>query len=114
MLRSCAVPSGIPPHPTLAFLVLVSIVVGSCAARTLNADQLDRRLGDQISDRLGVPGIVATCPDDIEVREGATFACTAHAPGEEVALRIVVTQGDDEGNVTWEIAGVAGEGGRSG
>jgi hypothetical protein len=114
MLRSCAVPSGIPPHPTLAFLVLVSIVVGSCAARTLNADQLERRLGDQISDRLGVPGIVATCPDDIEVRDGATFACTAHAPGEGLALRIVVTQGDDEGNVTWEIAGVAGEGGRSG
>jgi uncharacterized protein DUF4333 len=108
MLRSCAVPSGIPPHPTLAFLLLVSIAVGSCAARTLNADQLERRLGGQISDRLGVSGIVATCPDDIEVRRGATFTCTAHASGEEVALRIVVTQLDDEGNVTWEIGGVAG------
>jgi hypothetical protein len=114
MLRSCAVPSGIPPHPKLAFLVLVSVVVGSCAARTLNADQLERRLGGQISDRLGVSAIVATCPHDIEVREGSTFACTAHAPGEEVALRIVVTQFDDEGNVTWEIGGAAGEGGHSG
>lgn len=114
MLRSCAVPSGIPPHPTLAFLLLVSVFAGSCAPRTLNMDQLERRLGGQISDRLGVSGIVATCPDDIEVREGATFACTAHAPGEEVALRIVVTQFDDEGNVTWEIGGAAGEGGHSG
>jgi len=108
MLRSCAVPSGIPPHPTLAFLVLVSIVAGSCAAKTLNADQLERRLGRQLSDRLGVSGIVATCPDDVEVSKGATFACTARAPGEDVALRIVVTQLDDDGNVTWEIAGTAG------
>lgn len=108
MLRSCAVPSGIPPHPTLAFLLLVSIVAGSCAARTLNTDQLERRLGRQLSDRLGVSGIAATCPNHIEVRKGATFACTARALGEDVGLRIVVTQLDDEGNVTWEIAGAAG------
>jgi hypothetical protein len=108
MLRSGAVPSGIPPHPTLAFLVLVSIVAGSCAAKTLNADQLERRLGHQLSERLGVSGIVATCPDDVEVSKGATFACTARAPDEDVALRIVVTQLDDDGNVTWEIAGTAG------
>jgi Domain of unknown function (DUF4333) len=108
MLRSCAVPSGIPPHPTLAFFLLVSIVAGSCAARTLNADQLERRLGRQVSDRLGVSGIVAKCPDDVEVRKGATFACTARAPGEDVGLRIVVTQLDDEGNVSWEIVGAAG------
>jgi len=108
MLRSCAVPSGIPPHPTLVFLVLVSIVAGSCAAKTLNTDQLERRLGRQLSDRLGVSGIVATCPEDMEVSKGATFACTARAPGEDVGLRIVVTQLDDDGNVTWEIAGTAG------
>lgn len=108
MLRSGAVSSGIPPHPTLAFLVLVSIVAGSCAAKTLNADQLERRLGRQLSERLGVSGIEATCPDDVEVSEGATFACTARAQGEDVGLRIVVTQLDDDGNVTWEIAGTAG------
>lgn len=108
MLRSGAVSSGIPPHPTLAFLLLVSIVAGSCAAKTLNQDQLERRLGRQLSERLGVSGIEATCPDDVEVSKGATFACTAHASGEDVGLRIVVTQLDDDGNVTWEIAGTAG------
>jgi hypothetical protein len=108
MLRSGAVPSGIPPHPTLAFLVLVSIVAGSCAAKTLNTDQLERRLGRQLSERLGVSGIEATCPDDVEVSKGATFACTARASGEDVGLRLVVTQVDDDGNVTWEIAGTAG------
>jgi hypothetical protein len=108
MLRSRAVPSGTPPHPTLALLLSVSVAVGSCAARTLNTDQLERRLGRQLSDRLGVAGIVAECPEGVEVRRRATFACTARAPGEDVELRIDVTQLDDEGNVTWEIAGAAG------
>jgi hypothetical protein len=34
--------------------------------------------------------------------------CVARAPGETAGLRIVVTQVDDDGNVTWEIAGAAG------
>jgi hypothetical protein len=108
MLRSRAVPSGTPPRPTLAFLLVVSVAVGSCAARTLNTDQLERRLGRQLSAHLGVAGIEAECPERVEVRREATFACTARAPGADLELRIDVTQLDDEGNVTWEIAGTAG------
>ena len=52
--------------------------------------------------------IVAECPDDVEVRRGETFECTARAPGEADGLRIHVTQLDDDGNVAWEIAGAAG------
>ena len=107
MLRSRAVSSGTPPHPTRAFLVLLTIVVSSCTPRMLNTDQLERRLGRQLSERLGVSGIVTRCPDGIEVRERSTFECTARAPGEDVGIRIVVTQLDDDGHVTWEIAGAA-------
>jgi hypothetical protein len=88
--------------------VLLTIVVSSCTPRMLNTDQLERRLGRQLSERLGVSGIVTRCPDGIEVRERATFECTARAPGEDVGIRIVVTQLDDDGHVTWEIAGAAG------
>jgi hypothetical protein len=108
MLRSRAVPSGTPPRPTLVFLLLVSVVAGSCAPRTLHTGQLERRLGRQVSDRLGVSGIVVECPEDMEVQRGATFVCTARAPGGDEGLRIEVTQLDDDGNVTWEIAGTAG------
>lgn len=107
MLRSRPVPSGTPPHPTLAFLLFISVAAGSCAARTLNTDQLEGRLGRQLSSRLGVDGIEAECPERVEVRSGATFACTARAPGEDLELGIDVTQLDDEGNVTWEITGSA-------
>ena len=107
MLRSRAVPSGTPPRPTLVLLLFVSVVAGSCAAHTLNTEQLERRLGRQLSDRLGVSGIVAECPEDVVVERDATFECTARAPGDPVELRIVVTQVDDDGSVIWEIAGAA-------
>jgi hypothetical protein len=108
MLRSRAVSSGTPLHPTLALLLILSVAAGSCAVRTLNTDQLEERLGRQLSDRLGVSHIVAECPQDVEVRRGGRFTCTAHAQGEAEGLRIDGTQLDDEGNVTWEIAGAAG------
>lgn len=84
------------------------MAAGSCAPRTLNTDQVEERLGRQLSDRLGVSHIVAECPQDVEVRRGGRFTCTAHAQGEAEGLRIDVTQLDDDGNVTWEIAGTAG------
>jgi len=74
----------------------------------LDGDQLERRLAREISDQLGVPGVVAECPDDVEAQQGSMLECTAHAPGETAGLRIEVTQLDDDGNVSWEIAGAAG------
>ena len=88
--------------------MLVTVAAGGCAARTLHTDQLERRLARQLSDRLGVSGIEAECPEGVEVGRGTMFVCTARAPGEDVRLRIEVTQLDDDGNVTWEIAGTAG------
>jgi hypothetical protein len=102
-----AVSSGSPPPPTLVLLLIVSVVMCGCTPRTLDSAQLERRLGREISDQLGVRGVVAECPDDVEVRRGSTLDCTARAPGETVGLRIEVTQLDDDGNVSWEIVGTA-------
>jgi hypothetical protein len=107
MLRSRAVAPG-PPHPTLVLLLALSVATGACAPRTLDRDQLERRLARKISAQLGVPGLEVVCPDDVEARQGATLDCIARAPGETEGLRIEVTQLDDDGNVTWEIAGAAG------
>jgi len=61
-----------------------------------------------VSARSGVDGVEATCPDDVRVRTRDTFVCIARGPGETAGLRIVVTQVDDDGRITWEIAGAAG------
>jgi len=107
MLRSRAVSSG-SPRPTLVLLLALSVATGACTPRMLDSAQLERRLAREISDVLDVPGVEVACPDDAEVRAGSTLDCVARAPGETAGLRILVTQVDDDGNVTWEIAGAAG------
>jgi hypothetical protein len=107
MLRSGAVPSG-PPRPMLVLILALSVATGACTPRMLDGAQLERRLARELSDELDVPGIEVSCPDDAEVRQGSRVDCVARAPGETAGLRIVVTQVDDDGNVTWEIAGAAG------
>ena len=74
----------------------------------LDRDQLERTLARKISDQLEVPGVEVECPDDVEAREGETLECIARAPGETAGLRIEVTQLDDDGHVSWKIAGAAG------
>ncbi|MGH2681094.1 MAG: DUF4333 domain-containing protein [Actinomycetota bacterium] len=101
-------PSGSPPTPTLVLLLLLSLLTSACASRTLDPDQLERRLESGLADQLAVSGVRVECPDDIQAREGNTLECTARAPGERRGLRIVVTQLDDDGNVSWELAGTAG------
>ena len=112
MLRSRAVssddrPGGTLPRATLALALAVSIATGGCVHQTLDADQLERRLGRSVSARLGVEGVEVTCPDDVRVQRGGRFVCVARAQGETVGIRIEVTQVDDDGRITWEIAGAS-------
>lgn len=87
---------------------MLSVATGACTPRLLDADQLERRLSREISERLHVANVAVECPDDTEARQGATSECVARAPGQTQGLRIEVTQLDDDGNVVWEIAGPAG------
>jgi Domain of unknown function (DUF4333) len=98
---------GASRRATLALLLAVPLGIGSCVARTLRTDELERRLSRDVSATLEVSGILVDCPPDIEVREGATFVCEATAPNGD-RTRIDVTQVDDDGSVTWEIASAAG------
>ncbi|MGH2640814.1 MAG: DUF4333 domain-containing protein [Actinomycetota bacterium] len=96
------------PGPTFVLLLVLSVATGACTPRMLDADQLERRLSREISERLSVANVAVECPDDAEARQGETLVCVARAPGETQGLRIQVTQLDDDGNVAWEIAGAAG------
>jgi hypothetical protein len=95
---------------SLALVLFLGAVAAtnSCDPRTLDVAQLERRLGRELSSDLGVDGITAECPADIQVAEGQTFRCMAHSPLGKGTLAIDVTQIDDDGHVTWEIAGTAG------
>jgi hypothetical protein len=83
------------------------VALGGCVPRTLDTTQLERRIGRQLSEQLNVDGIRVTCPRGVEVAEGDRFTCSAATGDGDDAIRIVVTQIDDEGDVSWEIAGTA-------
>jgi Domain of unknown function (DUF4333) len=92
----------------LVALLIAPVAVGSCVPRTLDTAQLERRIAHQLSDQLNVDGVGVSCPEDVRVAEGHRFRCTATASDGSDAVRIDVTQVDDDGNVTWEISGTAG------
>jgi hypothetical protein len=107
MLRSATVSPGTASRSSRAVLVtLLALGSVACAPRTLDDAQLEEQLGRTLGDRLGVQ-LEVECPAGIEVRDGGTFACVAKAPGETVGIRVLVTQTDDDGNVTWRFAGTA-------
>jgi hypothetical protein len=91
----------------LVLLLALSMAAGACAPRMLDSAQLERQLARELSGLLDVPSVEVECPEGAEVRGGSTMECVARAPGETTGLRIAVTQIDDDGNVTWEIAGAA-------
>jgi hypothetical protein len=101
-----AVRRGASRRVTLALLLAGPLGIGSCVPRTLRTDQLEQRLTREIVATIGVDPIRVACPAGIEVRRGDVFDCVATAPNGD-RLRIEVTQVDDEGGVTWEIAGSA-------
>lgn len=107
MLRSAAVSPGTSPRASrVALVTLLALGSVACAPRTLDDAQLEEQLGRTLADRLGVQ-LVVDCPADVEVRDGTTFACVARTPDETSGIRVLVTQIDDEGHVTWRFAGTA-------
>ena len=89
---------------TRALLILVLLV--DCAPRTLRSEVLERQLSNALSSRLHVSGIDVACPSDVRAKDGDRFVCVATAPNGD-RLRLIVTQIDDDGSVTWETAGSA-------
>lgn len=78
---------------------LAAVALGACGGtETIDAEDLERQLAEQLSEDAGVNPINVSveCPDEIEVEEGRQFECTLIAPdGDHV--RVDVTLTDDEG-----------------
>lgn len=72
----------------------------STGGKTVNTEEAENQIATQISEQTGTDATV-TCPDDVKAEKGATFDCTAaDADGNEIT--VVVTQKDDEGNVSFK------------
>ena len=90
---------------TLLVLVAMLAVVGACTrTRTLDASELNRQIATDMQAKLGIEGVAVSCPDDVPAEAGRTFDCTATNPDGKT-LTIEVTQTDDQGRVTYKVAG---------
>lgn len=69
---------------------------------TLDTAKLEATLPGELQSQLELSAEpTVTCPDDVEMKQGNNFTCTAELDGETVD--IAVTQTDDQGNVNWEL-----------
>jgi Domain of unknown function (DUF4333) len=86
---------------TLVVVCCLAAFAGGCS-KTLDSTGVESQVKAAIEGRLGQTGMTVDCPDDIEVKAGATFTCTATGPSGATAT-VEVTQTDDKGNLTWKI-----------
>jgi hypothetical protein len=90
---------------TLLVFVAMLAVAGACTrTRTLDGSELNQQIATDMQAKLGVEGVAVSCPDDVPAEAGRTFNCTATNP-DGTTLTLEVTQTDDQGHVTYEVAG---------
>jgi hypothetical protein len=84
-----------------AAVAVAAVAVAGCGKpAVLDGPRSEDRIGERLAETYDVEVGAVTCPDDVEVEEGATFTCTARVGGERV--EVDVRQTDDEG--TLEVA----------
>lgn len=88
-----------------AALLAIGLLAAGCS-RTLDMDQVESQLKDQVEADLDTTGLTVTCPDDVKVEAGSTFTCEA-TDGSGATMVITVTQKDDQGRVLWNVSGAS-------
>ncbi len=82
-------------------LVAVVLVAAGCT-KSLDTSGLESTLQAQVAPTLNAGDVTVSCPDNVKVKAGGTFSCTATAGAKTFTL--TVTQTDDQGTVTWKLA----------
>jgi len=85
-----------------AVLLLVAVVLARLFADTvLDPERVEADVAAQFEQIEGV-AVDLTCDDEMQVEQGADYECTGTtADGEEVTLRIVITD-ETDASYTWE------------
>jgi uncharacterized protein DUF4333 len=87
--------------------LIVSLVLVACdgtltVTRFLDIDRLETTLTEGLEEQTGVVIESVECPDEVVMEVGNEFECTATDDQGNTGT-IVVTQDDDEGNITWRL-----------
>jgi len=83
-----------------AVVLIGGLVVGAIVlfgSKTLDKVDAEQQVSAVSEQLIGAPAEGVSCPADVEVKQGSTFACTATLEGQDISF--TVTQKDDRGNV---------------
>ncbi len=82
-------------------LVIALVAVSACGKpAVLDGPRSEDRIGERLAETYGVEVGAVTCPDDVEVEEGATFTCTARVGDGRVEVDVRQTDGEGTLEVT--------------
>jgi hypothetical protein len=85
-------------------VAVLALPAGCTRTKTLDGAGLNSALATDLSQRLGVQSVTVSCPGDQPAEAGHAFDCTATNP-DGTTITLHVTESDDQGNVTYEVAG---------
>jgi hypothetical protein len=88
-------------------LVLAVALFGSLAGcgKPLNVEKAEQVIRDDLSARLASEGLqvsAVTCPNEVRMAQGESFACEASFEGGGT-LRVRVEQTDSKGTINWKV-----------
>ena len=84
---------------------LAALTIAACGGydKGQAEDEIVDKLSSQVDQAVGSPITSASCPDDVELKAGETFDCTATLEnGKELTVTSEIT--DDDGNATFNIS----------
>ena len=84
-------------------LIAVALAFAGCGDK-IDGDALEDEIAKDADERLSLVLDAVDCPSP-DAEEGATFSCTVTVKGQPTELE--VTQIDDDGNVRYDLAGLA-------
>ena len=85
-------------------LPLLLVLPAGCGDRTLDTSRLETQIGKTLADRTGFRITTVDCPNDVKAKKGGRFTCSiTTSRSERVVVNVV--QDDDQGGVTWKLAG---------
>lgn len=91
---------------SLAVVVALALSLAGCdfefsiGGDSIDGEEAAQEISDGLEDAYGEPPRSLTCPEDVEPRDGETFACEGEAPDGR-PFRIEVTMTDDEGGIRY-------------
>jgi hypothetical protein len=86
-------------------VVLALVALAACGKpAVLDGPRSEDRIGTRLAETYDVEVGTVTCPQEVEVEEGATFVCTARIGEEEVEVDVEQTDDDGTLEVTSRVA----------